>query len=68
MEYDEDTESIEKTTYPHPEGEIWQIKCSTLDSTLLTTSHSKGKKLRIVTHFSNVATAAFQIGKSVSVA
>lgn len=41
VEYDEDSDTIDKAVYPHPEGEIWQIRCSIMSATVFTTSHAK---------------------------
>ena len=42
VEYDEDSDTIDKAVYPHPEGEIWQIRCSVINAAMFTTSHAKG--------------------------
>eukprot|EP00118_Oscarella_pearsei_P028382 m.2026 g.2026 ORF g.2026 m.2026 type:complete len:102 (+) comp8180_c0_seq2:9-314(+) len=42
LEFDDESNYIEKKVFVHPNGEIWQLNCSPRDKDLISTSYSKG--------------------------
>lgn len=59
IDYDEDNNSVMRTVFGHPDGEIWNVTCCPFDAELFATCFNEGTSDTVNAAFSNLVSLVF---------